>query len=101
MRLRIAGTDVAPEKQGPLITLALGGEARRVVEDISFIYRQIGATDPISGEWASGPELIGRALIVEFQENPEVWMLRVGIEFSHSVQDLVNSWRYCIFDLIG
>ena len=72
MRLWIAGTDVAPEKQGPLITLALGGEARRVAEDIALIYRQIGATDPISGEWVSGPELIGRALIVEFLKNPEV-----------------------------
>ena len=33
------------------------------------------------GEWVSGPELIGRALIVEFPENPEVQMLRVGIYF--------------------
>ena len=77
MRLWIAGIDIAPEKQGPLITLALGGEARRVAEDIALIYRQICATDPISGEWTSGPELIGRALIAEFPENPEVQMLRV------------------------
>ena len=46
-----------------------------------MIYRQIGATDPISGERVSGPELIGRALIAEFPENPEVQMLRVGIDF--------------------
>ena len=32
--LWVAGTDVAAEKQGPLITLALGGEARRVAEEI-------------------------------------------------------------------
>ena len=55
MRLWVAGTDAAPEKQGPSITLALGGDARRVAEEIVLIYRQIGATDPISGEWVSGP----------------------------------------------
>ena len=81
MRLWVAGTDAAPEKQGPLITLALGGEARRVAEEIALIYRQVGATDPITGEWVSGPELIGRALIAELPENPEVQMLRAGIVF--------------------
>ena len=81
MRLWVAGTDVAPEKQGPLITLALGGEARRVAEEIGLSYRQVGVTDPVNGGWISGPELIGRALVAEFPENPEVQMLRVGIEF--------------------
>ena len=81
MRLWVVATNTAPEKQGPAITLALGGEARRVAEEIGLIYRQVGATNPDTGEWVSGPELIGRALIAEFPENPEVQMLRTGIEF--------------------
>ena len=81
MRLWVVATNTAPEKQGPAITLALGGEARRVAEEIRLIYRQVGTNDPVTGEWVSGPELIGRALIVEFPENPEAQMLRTGIEF--------------------
>ena len=101
MRLCVAGTDAAPEKQRPLIILALGGEARRVAEDISLIYRQIGAIDPISGEWVSGPELIDELSSLNSRRTQKYRCCAWELNFSYFVHDLVNSWKYCIYDLIG
>ena len=79
MRLWVACTEVAAEKQGPLLTLALGGEARRAAEEICLMYRMYGVRDPADNSYLSGPELIGRALVSEFPENPKVQLLRVAI----------------------
>ena len=89
MRLWVAGTDAAPEKRGPLIILALGGEARRVAEEIALIYRQVGATDPVIGEWVSGPELSS----LNSRRTQKCRCCEWVLHFSYSVQDLLSVSR--------
>jgi len=80
-----AATKVSPERQGPLLALAVGGAARTRVDEISEIALRNGAQidlgDGRGHVQRSGIELVLAALHKAFPDNEEAEMLRVCLEF--------------------
>ena len=80
-----AATKVSPERQGPLLALAVGGAGRVAVDEISEALLKNGAVvDLGDGQGSihhSGCSLLLCVLQRKFPENLEVQMLRAGLEF--------------------
>ena len=80
-----AATEVTQERQGPLLSLAVGGAARTVADQIPIdLLRYGGSADLQDGRGAThhtGPEFLVAALKRKFPENPEVEMIKSGLEF--------------------
>ena len=82
------GTDIPVERQGFVILGALGGQARKRIEQLGEEYIRNGGYDqndinPVTGmpRHYTGPALIRGILQHKFPDNNEAIMLRTGIEF--------------------
>ena len=95
LELWVLATEVPEERQGPLIVLALGGQARMVMEKVR---KEEGTEVFIKGMFAhgrqyTGVEVICKKLLHAFLANDEATMLRSGLEFSsllHAAASLLN-----------
>ena len=80
-----AATKVAPARQGPLISFAIGGAGRTIVDQIETDILVNGAVmdfnDGNGSVMKSGVELLFQALLRKFPDNVEATMLRAGLEF--------------------
>jgi hypothetical protein len=78
-------TKTASERQGPKLSLAIGGAARVIVDDLPEELLASGSTvdfgDGKGLVHRTGVELIFRAIFLRFPIDKEALLLRVGIEF--------------------
>ena len=78
-------TKIPKERQGPRLSLAVGGAARTLTDEIpEEILANGGAADFGDGkgmEQKSGIQFLFRAIFMRFPTDKEALMLRVGIEF--------------------
>ena len=78
-------TKVPPERRGPLLSLAVGGAARTIADDIDTQVLVRGATcdirDGQGPQARTGPEMLFLHLLSRFPDNEEALMLRAGLEF--------------------
>jgi hypothetical protein len=78
-------TKVSIERQGPKLSLAIGGAARVIVDDLPEELLASGSiVDFGDGKGLvhrTGVELVFRAIFLRFPTDKEALMLRVGIEF--------------------
>ena len=81
----MAATKVTPERQGPLLALAIGGGGRTVADELPDELLAHGAVadlgDGLGQVHRTGPKLLLFALSRKFPENLEATMLRTGLEF--------------------
>ena len=80
-------TKVTPERQGPLVSLAIGGAGRTVVDEIDDALLRFGGNadfgDGRGIVLRAGIEFIFRALEMKFPTDFEALMLRTGLDFFH------------------
>ena len=85
LRRWLAATKLAPQRQGPLVSLAVGGAARIVLDDVDETMLVDGALadfgDGRGMVQRSGVECILRLLRLKFPANVEANMLKAGLEF--------------------
>jgi len=81
----MAATKVSPERQGPLLALALGGAGRTVADELPNDLLAYGAVADLGDGQGmvqhTGPQLLFHALTRKFPDNLEALMLRTGLEF--------------------
>eukprot|EP00971_Amphidinium_carterae_P267164 5299901-Amphidinium_carterae.1 len=79
-----AATEVAESRQGPLLSLAVGGAARSIADEVpTEILRSGGIADLNDGRGnvhRSGVDLLLHALHRRFPANQEATMIRAGLE---------------------
>ena len=81
----MAATKVNELRQGPLLSLAIGGAGRTIADMITdelLIHGGVADFDDGNGQaHRTGPQLLFHALKQKFPENLEANMLRAGLEF--------------------
>ena len=81
----MSATKVAPQRQGPLLALAIEGAARMVVDEIpddQLVNGHLADIGDGQGQvHRSGPALLFIALQRKFPDNTEAGMLRAGLDF--------------------
>ena len=85
LRRWLAATKLHTARQGPLISLSVGGAARMVLDELdeeTLIHGTVADFGDGQGRQAhSGVECIIRVLRLKFPENSEARMLKAGLEF--------------------
>ena len=83
VRRWVQATDVDPVRQGPLLAMALGGQARLILENLEDRFGENVFADGVNvnGQDITGVDVILRALIHHFPPNEEATMLMAGLEF--------------------
>ena len=75
-----AATEVAVERQGPLLSLAVGGREKAVADQLPIALLKNGSNADLQ-DGQGHTELLIAALKRKFLENAEVEMIKAGLEF--------------------
>ena len=96
--LWLAATKLSEQRKGPLVSLAVGGAARIVLDDVdeetlvNGVMADFG--DGQGRRRRTGVECLIQVLRQKFPDNLEARMLKAGLEFfSHSAQDQAKFGR--------
>eukprot|EP00971_Amphidinium_carterae_P198147 3932609-Amphidinium_carterae.2 len=80
----MGATEVAEERQGPLLALSVGSAARTIADQLPLSLLRNGGVadlgDGLGNIYHTGPWFLIRALQRRFPERPEVTMIRSGLE---------------------
>ena len=95
LRRWLAATKLSAQRQGPLVSLAVGGAARIVLDELDEETLINGAMADFGDgpRQHSGVECIIRVLRLKFPENAEARMLKTGLEFFNFAPRTGEVWE--------